>query len=448
MTSTTTSRVGAFPKEGIKSPCVTATTANITLSGEQTVNTVAVVTGDRVLVKDQTDPAENGIYVAAVGAWTRADDWNTGSDVVAGVIVVDAGNDAVWKAEFTGSYTPDTTEVTFNSVFSVGAVEDGSVTTAKLAANAVTFAKMQRMDAGKIIIGQGASVDVTQVALNGDGTLSAAGVLTLGNGVINTAKLANNAVTFAKMQRMDSGKLLIGKGASVDVTQVAMSGDATLSAAGALTIGNAKITAAKLATDSIETAKIPDNAVTEAKLSTAVQAKLGTGWKLLSTTTPTATNTFDISLDSATYDTFLIVCENLQHASVSNKQLGFRLGHTGGSIFFSGTSDYQCNILEMDTAAGQQNSSSSFLFLAVGSQVTSAGYYNAQFELNLGNVANSPTLIEGFANSFDGTSTFDYEYYFGSLKQTTTIDAIRFLVTDGSTAFAASGEIRIYGRVY
>ena len=51
-----------------------ATTTNITLSGEQTIDGVAVVAGDRVLVKDQTTQTENGIYVASASSWSRATD--------------------------------------------------------------------------------------------------------------------------------------------------------------------------------------------------------------------------------------------------------------------------------------------------------------------------------------------------------------------------------------
>lgn len=51
-----------------------ATTADITLSGLQTIDGVNVASGDRVLVKSQTDPIENGIYIAASGAWTRSTD--------------------------------------------------------------------------------------------------------------------------------------------------------------------------------------------------------------------------------------------------------------------------------------------------------------------------------------------------------------------------------------
>jgi hypothetical protein len=44
----------------IKAPVLVATDGPITLSAEQTVNSRALLVGDRVLVKDQADPIENG----------------------------------------------------------------------------------------------------------------------------------------------------------------------------------------------------------------------------------------------------------------------------------------------------------------------------------------------------------------------------------------------------
>lgn len=68
-----------------KATCRAATTGNITLADEQTIDTVSVVAGDRVLVKDQTDPTENGIYVVVdTDPWTRASDYDTDAEVVAG----------------------------------------------------------------------------------------------------------------------------------------------------------------------------------------------------------------------------------------------------------------------------------------------------------------------------------------------------------------------------
>lgn len=51
-----------------------ATTANITLSGAQTIDGVSVVAGDKVLVKAQNNTTQHGIYTAASGAWARSED--------------------------------------------------------------------------------------------------------------------------------------------------------------------------------------------------------------------------------------------------------------------------------------------------------------------------------------------------------------------------------------
>lgn len=69
------------------SEVVAATTANITLSGAQTVDGVAVVAGNRVLVKNQSSGAANGIYVAASGSWTRVTDFDETSEAVQGAYV-------------------------------------------------------------------------------------------------------------------------------------------------------------------------------------------------------------------------------------------------------------------------------------------------------------------------------------------------------------------------
>lgn len=68
----------------------TATTANITLSGEQTIDGVAT-SASRVLVKNQTSASDNGIYVSAAGAWTRATDADTGPEV-SGTVFVGGGS--------------------------------------------------------------------------------------------------------------------------------------------------------------------------------------------------------------------------------------------------------------------------------------------------------------------------------------------------------------------
>lgn len=73
-----------------KQVCKVAATANITLSGEQTLDGV-LTSASRVLVWFQAAPAENGIYVSAAGAWARAADNDTASEMNGAVVSVAEG---------------------------------------------------------------------------------------------------------------------------------------------------------------------------------------------------------------------------------------------------------------------------------------------------------------------------------------------------------------------
>lgn len=70
-----------------KRACRVATTANITLSGNQSIDGVTTVSGNRVLVKNQTDASENGIYVAAAGSWSRSGDADANAKLLSGTFV-------------------------------------------------------------------------------------------------------------------------------------------------------------------------------------------------------------------------------------------------------------------------------------------------------------------------------------------------------------------------
>jgi hypothetical protein len=74
-----------------KASVVAATTANITLSGAQTIDGISIVAGDRVLVKDQSTASANGIYLCATGSWTRTTDADTYAELVAAFTFVEKG---------------------------------------------------------------------------------------------------------------------------------------------------------------------------------------------------------------------------------------------------------------------------------------------------------------------------------------------------------------------
>lgn len=104
----------------VKAPCKAATTANITLSGEQTVDGVSVVEGDRVLVKNQTTGSENGIYGVSTGNWQRTRDFDGAYDVVEGTrVLVMRGTINALREYYVATHDPitlDTTSLTFSQL--------------------------------------------------------------------------------------------------------------------------------------------------------------------------------------------------------------------------------------------------------------------------------------------------------------------------------------------
>ena len=79
----------------IKASCLYGTVGNITLSGLGTQAngdwTSSLTAGDRILVKSQTNQAENGIYVASASGWTRSADMNTWSEVPSSFTFIEEG---------------------------------------------------------------------------------------------------------------------------------------------------------------------------------------------------------------------------------------------------------------------------------------------------------------------------------------------------------------------
>jgi hypothetical protein len=113
--------MGKSPEEGIKAPVKTSTTTNITLFGTgQTLNGVVTGTEDRVLVKDQTNPAENGTYKVGPDAWERTTDMNAADDLEVGMLIVDSNTLVVYSISFVGPWTPDITALVFT--FLVGSM--------------------------------------------------------------------------------------------------------------------------------------------------------------------------------------------------------------------------------------------------------------------------------------------------------------------------------------
>lgn len=106
-----------------------ATTANITLSGTQTIDGVSLSAGDRVLVKNQSTGSENGIYVVAAGSWSRSQDTDGNSEVTPGMFVfVEEGTsngDNGYVLTTNGTITLGTTTLTFQQFSGAGQITAG-----------------------------------------------------------------------------------------------------------------------------------------------------------------------------------------------------------------------------------------------------------------------------------------------------------------------------------
>jgi hypothetical protein len=113
----------------VKASCRAATIANITLSGAQTIDGVVIIAGDRVLVKDQSTAANNGIYLCASGAWTRTTDADTWIELTGAFTFIEDGtiNDNTgWVCTIAPGGTLGSTAVTFEQFSGAGQVIAGA----------------------------------------------------------------------------------------------------------------------------------------------------------------------------------------------------------------------------------------------------------------------------------------------------------------------------------
>lgn len=197
----------------VKASVKAASTANLTLSGAQTVDGVSLVANDRILVKNQTTASENGIYVVAAGAWSRSTDADADAEVTPGMFTfVEQGTtngDTGWLLTTDGTVTVGTTSLTFTQFSGAGSITAGAGLTKT-----------------------GNTVDV--VSGNG-GIVVNADDITLT--VDATADSLSVGASGVKLKDGTSGQVYVANGSGV-FKRVSISGDATLAADGTLTITN------------------------------------------------------------------------------------------------------------------------------------------------------------------------------------------------------------------
>lgn len=140
-----------------------------------------------------------------------------------------------------GNASNDATDVAVSgdiSITNLGVVDitGGAIVNADVNASAaIDFSKLATLSSANILVGSAGNV-ATSVAVTGDVTISNAGVTAIAGGVIVNADVNGSAaIDFSKLATLTSGNILVGSAGNV-ATSVAMSGNATISNAGVVTV--------------------------------------------------------------------------------------------------------------------------------------------------------------------------------------------------------------------
>jgi len=204
-----------------KQPVLCATTANITLSGLQTIDTVTVTAGARVLVKNQSNQALNGIYIASSGAWTYAPDASTYNQYISAIVFVESGsqNGTAWYCYVQPGGTLGTTPITWSN-FSVSSTYSAGT--------------------GLTLTGYTFSITNTAVTAGSYGSASSVGTFTVNaQGQLTAASSTPISIAPSQINATIPNSGLTNSSITVNGTSISLggSGSITASAPYALTIG-------------------------------------------------------------------------------------------------------------------------------------------------------------------------------------------------------------------
>ena len=151
----------------IKDSVKVATTANITLSGTQTIDGVAVSADERVLVKDQSTASQNGLYLCKASTWERTTDLATGANAAGMFTFVEQGtvnaDNGFTCTSNTGNAVVGTNNLVFAQFSGAGSVTAGD----GLAKSGNTLSADLKSNGGLVIESAEIAVDLAASSITG-----------------------------------------------------------------------------------------------------------------------------------------------------------------------------------------------------------------------------------------------------------------------------------------
>lgn len=191
-----------------KAPALTATSGNITLSGLQTINGVTLVAGDTVLVKDQTNAAQNGIYVASATAWTYSVGGDTWSEYVGAIIFISSGSlsGTAWYCTAQPGGTLGVTAMNWSNFSVASTYTAGTGLT-------LTGTQFSITNTAVTAAAYGSATQVGTFTVNAQGQLTLAGNTTITPAVGSITGLGTGVATALAVNTGSAGSFVVNGGA-------------------------------------------------------------------------------------------------------------------------------------------------------------------------------------------------------------------------------------------